>query len=98
MAEAAVEAAVQALLDAPLSAANNVLPLLAKLAEPAHEEVNTGGIAQASIHLYPCRRSDQLPLQLELHAVPYNHVSSCAPSATMRCDHARLFVAFDIQA
>lgn len=35
-----MEAAGQALLDAPLEAANNVPPLLAKLAEPAaHAEV-----------------------------------------------------------
>jgi hypothetical protein len=42
MAEAAVEAAGQALLDAPLQAANNVPLLLAKIAEPAaHDKASS---------------------------------------------------------
>jgi hypothetical protein len=42
MAEAAVEAAGQALLEAPLQAANHVPQLLAKLAEPsAHDKVSS---------------------------------------------------------
>lgn len=51
MAEAAVEAAGQALLDAPLQAANNVPQLLAKLADPAahdqveHEASHAHGVA-----------------------------------------------------
>jgi len=41
MVETAVEKAGQALLDAPLASANNVGPLLAKLAQPdAHDEAS----------------------------------------------------------
>ena len=46
MAEAAVEAAGQALLDAPLQAANNVPQLLTKVADPAaHDQVSRAACA-----------------------------------------------------
>ncbi len=47
----AVERAGQALLDEPLLAANNVLPLLAKLRDPAaHDEVG-----RCAAHVSPAR-------------------------------------------